>query len=265
MHRTLVCVIVAMAATISAHAGDTAGPNLDIAGIKVGMGVKEAMAALKAENPHFTLTMSSQPVEGFSEPLQPTAIARQQISPGNDGETITLALTTPPGREAVWGIKRDTTYRTQNQPSTENTLAALRAKYGPENIPPFDQRTQNLAWVFDEKGKPLPADQARQFWMSCCTILQNHFTGEVPLLNDLATGRYGPPECSSIILITANVQSGQVTPGSPFVVNNLSVAINHGPMYRTAVEATREVAQRAVRSRENKATEDANKVGVPKL
>jgi hypothetical protein len=254
-----------MAATISAHAQNSTGPNLDIAGIKVGMGVKEAGAALKAENPHFTITMGSQAVEGFSEPLQPTAIARQQISPDNDGEIITLALTTPPGREAVWGIKRDTTYRAKNQPSTENTLAALRAKYGPENIPPFDQRTQNLAWVFDDKGKLLPADQARQLWMSCSTILQNHFAGEVPLVNDLATGRYGPPECSSIILITANVQSGQITPGSPFVVNNLSVAINHAPMYWTAIEATRQTALRAVKSRENKATEDANKVGAPKL
>lgn len=265
MHRTLVCVIAVIAATISAHAQVTTGPNLDIAGIKVGMDVKEAMAALKAENPHFEIIMSSQPVEGFSEPLQPTAIARHPISSDNDGEIITLALTTLPGREAVWGIKRDTTYRTKNQPSTENTLAALRAKYGPENIPPLDGRTQNLAWVFDDKGKLLPADEARQYWMSCCTILQNHFAGEVPLLNDLATGKYGPPECSSIILITANVQSGQITPGSPMVVNNLSVAINHGPMYRTAIEATRETVVRAVKSRENKATEDANKVGAPKL
>jgi hypothetical protein len=265
MHRTLVCVIAALAATISAHAQNTIGPNLDIAGIKIGMGMKEALAALKAENPHFEIIMSSQPVEGFSEPLQPIAIARHQITPDNDGEIITLALTTPPGRAAVWGIKRDTTYRSRNQPSTENTLAALRAKYGPENIPPLDGRTQFMEWVFDDKGKLLPADQARQLWMSCSTVLQNHFAGEVPLLNDLHAGNYGPTECSSIILITANVQSGQLSPGSPMVVNNLSVAINNGAMYWAAIKATRETALGAAKSRENKATEDANKVGAPKL
>jgi hypothetical protein len=269
MHRTLVCVIAAMAATISAHAEDTTAPNLDIAGIKVGMGVNEAMAALKAENPHFYITTSSHQLEGFSEPLHPFASGQQMIGPNNDGEGMSLLFTMPPGREVVWGIKRDCNYRAENRPSTENTLAALRAKYGSENIPPgSDPRTQNLAWVFDDKGKLLPADKAKQVYMSCCGILQNHFgnTDDLSSFSDIQLGRYGPPECSSIILITASVQSTPVNPGSSqLVVYNLSVQINHGPMYGAAIEATREIALRAARSRENKDSEGANKVGAPKL
>ena len=39
MNRTLVCVIAAMAVTISALVEGADGPNLDVAGLKIGVGV----------------------------------------------------------------------------------------------------------------------------------------------------------------------------------------------------------------------------------
>ncbi len=267
MDRTLVCIIAALVATLSAHAEDTAGPNLDVAGIKIGMGVREAMAALKAENPHFRIDLSPHQLEGFPKPLHPFVSGEQMTSPTNDAESISLLFTMPPNKEAVWGIKRDCNYRAGHRPPTESTLAALRAKYGPENIPSTNPRTQILIWVFDDKGKLLPADEAKKVNISCATQLQNHFgNADMSSLNDIQLGKYGPPECSSIILISASVQSTDAAPGnSHLVVYNLSVQINHGPMYRAAIEATREIASGAAKARENKETQDANKVGAPKL
>lgn len=266
MNRALVCVIAVIAATISARAEDPAGPNLDIAGLKIGMGVHEAMATLKAENPHFNINLYPHQLEGFSAPLHPFVSGEQMIGPNNDGESIDLLFTMPPSKEVVWGIKRETNYRAGNRPSTENTLAALRAKYGPENIPATDQRTQILSWVYDDKGNLLPADKAKQLYMSCSSLLQSHFNNaDVSSLNDIQLGKYGPPECSSVILITANVLCTQLHSTDPSVVYSLSVEINDGPLYRAAIEATREIALRAAKARENKAAEDANKVAAPKL
>ncbi len=266
MSRIFVCVMAAMVATISVRAEDAGARNLDIAGIKVGMGVHEAMAALKAENPHFNINLYPHQLEGFSVPVHPFVSGEQIISPNNDGESVELLFTMPPSKEAVWGIKREMSYRAGNRPSTENTLAALRAKYGPENIPATDQRTQILSWVYDDKGNLLSADKAKQLYLSCSSLLQSHFgNADISSLNDIQTGKYGPPECSSVILITANVLSTQLHPSDPSVVYSLSVEINDGPRYRAAIEATREIASSAAKARENKAAEDANKVAPPKL
>ena len=54
MRRVTICIIAAIAATVSTFAEDS-GPNLDAAGLKIGMGVHDAMAALKGENPQFRI------------------------------------------------------------------------------------------------------------------------------------------------------------------------------------------------------------------
>ena len=48
-----------------------AGISLDVVGIKPGMTFKDAMLALKADNPRLTLTPSTRQYEGFTEALMP--------------------------------------------------------------------------------------------------------------------------------------------------------------------------------------------------
>ncbi len=267
MRPTLACFFAAITITVSIHAQDANGPNLDVAGIKIGMGAHEAMAALKAENPSFRIDLNPHQLEGFPQPLHPFVNGEQLIGQTNDGESISLLFTMPPNHEAVWGIDRECHYRAGHRPLTDTVLAALRAKYGQENIPASNPRTQILTWVFDEKGKLLSPVDAKKLNNSCATQLQNHFgNSDISSLNDIQTGKYGAPECSSIILITASVQSTDAAPGNPnLVVYNLSVEINHGPMYRAAIAATREVAMAAATARQQKQTEDAAKVAAPKL
>jgi hypothetical protein len=228
MKRVLFFTIAALVTTIGAHAQGAAGPNLDVAGIKIGMGVKDAMAALKAENPKFSIQIPNHQLEGFPMPLHPWVDCEQAIGPDNDGETITLLFTMPPSREVVWGIKRLTSYRAGHRPSTEATLAALRTKYGPESVPAADPRTKNLAWVFDDKGQLMPVDKAKQVLISCSTAMELHFGfNDLSSFNDIQTGKYGSPECGSDTIIQASVQSTQLSDGSNrMVVYNLMVEIN---------------------------------------
>ena len=234
------------------------------------MGVHEAMAALKAENPRFKINISAHRLEGFPNPLHPSVTADQFISPTNDGESMELLFTMPPNKEQVWGIKRQCSYLAQNRPGSETTLAALRKKYGPESIPAgADPMNQHLTWVYEADGKLLPADKAKSLLMSCATLIQNHFNaGDMSTLNELTTSVRLPPECGSIILMTADVQSTALdihNPNGRHVVVNLIVQVTHGPMYFKAIGPTREIAVNAAAARENKANEDVNKRGTPKL
>src|SRR5712691_1414891 len=56
--------------------GSASGISLDIVGIKLGMSVKDAMLALKADNPRLTLTPSTLTLEGFAEQLMPSVRGR---------------------------------------------------------------------------------------------------------------------------------------------------------------------------------------------
>ena len=113
----------------------------------------------------------------------------------------------------------------------------------------------------------MPPDKAKQVWLSCGSAMEIHFGNEdLSSFNDIQTGKYGPPECSSATIIQASVQDTQLTAGSSqMVVYNLMVEINSGPLYRTAIEATREVAANAEKARLNQESNDVNNVGVPKL
>jgi len=256
--------------SISAFGADATGPNLDIAGIKIGMGAKDGMAALKAVNPKANIILGTHKLQGFPSPVHPNAIADQTISGDNDGENIEVLFTMPPQHQLVWGITRTYSYIAKNRPSLENTLTALRAKYGPPSIPvdpdPRDT-TKTLTWVFDADGKLLPKEKAMPLYMTCGQKLQSHFGNEdMVSFNYIQSGGAAQAECNSIILITASVQAAGITPGSSqLVVYNLTVRMNDGRIYAKAIEATRAYALRAAKTAESKEIDEVNKRGAPKL
>ena len=59
-----VYLILTVAAVMIASASEAAGPNLDVAGVKIGMSMNDAIAALKADNPKFYINVVSHQWEG---------------------------------------------------------------------------------------------------------------------------------------------------------------------------------------------------------
>ena len=267
-HRAI-CLILMAAAIAVAPSSEAAGPNLDVAGVKIGMSMNDAVAALKADNPRFYINVVSHQWEGFSAPLHPFVLAQSTGDQPGDSENISLLLTMAPGPEQVWGIDRLCGYRAGNRPSAVNVVAALRKKYGPESVPPGPSlQTQNLAWVFDESGSTLPEDKARQALATCGTMLQTHFgnNDDPTSYREVQTGKYAPQDCGGIIVIKANVQSTLLNPGtSDYVAYSLDVQMTRYSMYRTAIEATRAVVGAAAQARDQGAAGDANQRGAPKL
>jgi hypothetical protein len=269
--RRAICLGLFLSAVVLAvsPASEAAGPNLDVAGLKIGMSMDNAISALKEDNPSFHISVVSHQWEGFSAPLHPFVAAQSTGNKPGDSENVSLLVTMAPGPAQVWGIDRLCGYRSDNRPSTVNVVAALRQKYGPESIPPgVSLQTQNLTWVFDGAGNLLPADKARQVLGSCGTMLQSHFgnTDDTTCYNDLQTGKFSPLDCAGFILIKANVQSTLLNPGtSNYVAYSTDVQMTRYSMYQAAIGPTRALVGAAAQARERAAAADANQRGAPKF
>jgi hypothetical protein len=267
MNRYKFCLIAAIAASVFVRAVDAAGPDLDIAGFKVGMSEADAMAAIKAHNPRLVMTQPSHQLEGFSVAVQPSASGMVLPTDSFDGEKIELLFTMPPGQQVLWGMRRTTSYAAPRRPSAEATVAALREKYGTENIPPDRPglQTVNMGWILDSNGNLLPQAEAKQAYMSCFTPLQRHFgNDDVASFNDIQVGmKKDALPSNSVSLITANVESTQR--GDIWVVVNLTVTMNAGPVYGPAIELTRAQVLQASKERQDKESNDIKNRGVPSL
>jgi hypothetical protein len=259
----------------AARAQSAGGINLDVVGIRLGMTVKDAMLALKADNPRMTLSPATLELEGFTGPLLFSVAGTEAPTPGGPynlplraGENVEILFTVPPNREVVWAVRRTYFFAGAERPSLQNTLDALHRKYGPETVPADpDPRnsTKGIIWVYDGQGKPMgPAGQ--QIYKTCGTF-GNHFgSGGLAARNDIETGgQPRPAECKSYIVLSASVQSGIDPASSQYVVNNMGAVLADGGRYRTAIDATRSVVVNAAKAREKKQTDEVNKRGVPKL
>ena len=194
--------------------------NLDVVGIKIGMTIKDAMLALKADNPNLTLNPTTKQLEGFTQDLMPDVYAVGTLTTGKDYETVELLFTMAPSKELLWGVKRLYTYADQNKPTADNTIAALRKKYGPENVPYVPdprQQLKVLGWVYDAQGKLMAAEPARRLYGVCFAAAGNYFgNGDAATFNEIQTGRLtGQAECNSIIMAAAMITTAPLAPGRP--------------------------------------------------
>src|SRR5665213_4632954 len=76
---------------------------MDVVGIKLGMSMADAVAAIEADNPKLSVQTQTMVLEGFEQPFATAIVASQPTESGKDGEEITLLLTTPPSHQVVWG------------------------------------------------------------------------------------------------------------------------------------------------------------------
>lgn len=269
LFRLHVAVILAVSAIASGSIPASAqapAPNLDVTGIKLGMPVKAAVATMKANNPRLNIQQQTLQLEGFDQVVATSIEARVSSEAGKDSESFSLGITMPPSPQVVWGVSRTYSYAMQNMPSLDNTIAALRKKYGPESIPPDrDPRaaTKSMVWVLDPQGRPLPPGPAHSLYLACSAPLSNAFSS-TGIVNELHGVRV-PAECDSVVIVTASLQSSaSAVPGS-VVVGNLIVQVANGPAFRASMEATRKIVLAAASAREQKQKDEINKRGAPKI
>jgi hypothetical protein len=151
-------------AIIAAKAG-----FLDVVGIKLGMPVKEATDALKAQNAGFkTDPITLREYEALpGVVMTPVLHAPNPAGPNaTSGDDFNLLITYAPNEAFVWGIVRNMGFGTNaTRPPVDNTLAGLRQKYGPESTrQPGGDR---LIWIYDAQGQQMMGPKALEIYNQC--------------------------------------------------------------------------------------------------
>lgn len=151
-------------AIIAAKAG-----FLDVVGIKLGMSVKEATDALKAQNAGFKpspITLREyEALPGVV--MTPVLHAPNPAGPNaTSGDDFNLLTTYAPNEAFVWGVVRNMGFGTNaTRPPVDNTLAGLRQKYGPESTrQPGGDR---LIWIYDAQGQQVMGQKALEIYTQC--------------------------------------------------------------------------------------------------
>jgi len=136
---------------------------VDIVGVKLGMTLEQAVAALKAANPKFVIDIhNAELTAGGKLTRRPRVIlahlpagGRNPALWGNlDGshEAIGVQLTSPPGPMVVEVVMRFVGFPNSAPVAASTLVEAHRTKYGQESL---DESGQALGWIFDLTGKAL--------------------------------------------------------------------------------------------------------------
>jgi len=166
MPNRIVRLLTLGAAIVTAWSGyGEAGGLPDILGIQLGMPAREAHAKLQAALPKNKVQVQSTNVPTIDKPVITSfsSTPAEQISMGMEGDQITVDVTLPPNKQAVWRVDRQHYFPGKGIPKT-TLLASLREKYGKETLTNVnmgkpaadDGKIQNLLWLLDEQGRPAP-------------------------------------------------------------------------------------------------------------
>jgi len=137
----------------------------DILGVQLGMPARDAHAKLQAALPKNKIQVMSDTLPTIDQPVIKSfsSAPAGQIMMGSEGDQVTVDVTLPPNKQAVWRVVRQHYFANKGILKT-TLLASLREKYGKETRTNFsekqpatdDSQIHHLLWLFDEQGRPAP-------------------------------------------------------------------------------------------------------------
>ena len=152
---------IAMLVGLAGHAAAEGFP--DILGIQLGMPAREAHAKLQGQLPKNNLQVSSTNLPTIEKPVITSfqSAPKQTIMMGEEADVVTVDVTLPPNKQAVWRVAREHFFPDKGIPR-KTLLDSLREKYGKESraIAPGGKATTDeskimgLLWLMDEQGRP---------------------------------------------------------------------------------------------------------------
>jgi hypothetical protein len=164
MYRVSPSVIGGIAMVV-ALAGQAAAEGLpDILGIQLGMPAREAHAKLQTQIPKNQINVTTTNLPTIEKPVIASfqSLPKQTIMMGDEADTVTVDVTLPPNKQAVWRVFRDHSFPDKGIPK-KTLLAALREKYGKESraiaangkeATTDESQIVGLLWLMDEQGRP---------------------------------------------------------------------------------------------------------------
>lgn len=227
----------------------------DVAGIKLGMPIKEAMQALGAHNPNLKVVPDSLQYPGLPHVLT------YGINAVGGGEGFYFLVTMPPNKEVVSKVTWVVHFGPDKIPRQDVVVASLAQKYGPiswDTLPAsLTLGSRELFWVDDAEGKRVRGDaftkcrgQSTFFMNGAAAGSRTQFDPTnvrlPPLLAKLRidqgytnqSDRLGE-ECGQYTMVRARLFKTRVMGVSvPNLVEYVVVMIASGPLDRKATNAT---------------------------
>jgi hypothetical protein len=242
-----------------------ATPTFTVAGIRLGMSVKDAMAALKAHNKLLTVTPQPATFELIpNQQLLPKVEANEPITGTTPHEQVSVYFTMAPNAPVVDGITRDYSYPEGTQPSWQKTLEAIKATYGDPSIPLKNLAQPEFQWFYDASGKQLSDSQVANAPRYCNEQVIDQAAGIVEhgyqtrvVDEDLHTGEV----CGKYTVLIMRFQVAN-RPSGEKVVTYMSTSAIAGPLYRSAAQATHAqyLAAQQAKDKQDKHSTDKNQV-----
>lgn len=238
--------------------------KLDVDGVQIGMKPEEASAILLRRTPSF---IEQKTTYAFTD-LPNTALTSSIHfrAAGITNENIILGLTLQPMQPEVLSIFRVSNYEIDHQPTGENTIAALRTKYGPESIREDNpaMETMGLTWVFDGEGNLLSKAGADKMRTVCGGVFREPTAGWV---NNDGVAPHWRENCGPytimIAALTLNPPGMQSSNGQslpPGLLSQLKQVVVSYPLFSKTLAETRQMvlAAKDANVQKNKKAADKN-------
>lgn len=286
----------AQAAHEAAAASAATAAKYDILGMKVGMTVPEALAALKAHSPNFRLKPESIRYDIVPNPMTYGIWATSpNIYNGDnpvydkvykgvsterlpaDSEQFYFLLAMPPARPSVTKITRFIRWSLNTAPHQDTLASDLIKKYGTPSSDTGAERfnsygARDLLWVEDSRGNRKGGPDAAaclggdritfRFPAPSGGIVGVNLSPDPTNLKSSLENpqlRTNAEPCAQLTIIQAGFFDTRSLryPPPPNVVGGLAVMIASGPMDRSATEATRTYLMQAAKDRDSRLSKAA--------
>lgn len=246
----------------------------DIAGMKLGMPLKEAMQALKAHNPKLQMQKNTIKYDVLGGEL---LYGLTFMSPE---ERFVYRLTMPPNPIVVSKLSRMLIFTKETAPTQQTLVEDLIKKYGPPSSDTGasqlnDANQRILVWFDDEKG-----NRMKEFDPICLSNASfssgNGSQGVDPVpMQAMEAGMRvegqfsigGLSVCQNYRMVQAGLRrccQSQNILGAPDLVGGLTVTMGDGPLDQVSTGATHELLVNAVKTKDAKEKAGAQK-NRPKL
>lgn len=245
----------------------------DVLGIQLGMPAREAHAKLQAQLPKYKIQVQSTTLPTIDKPVIVSFLSApaETIMMGMEADQVTVDVTLPPNKQAVWRINRVHCFPSNGIPKT-TLVASLREKYGKETRATAiigDKKTTDdsqigaLLWLMDEQGHPVsppPFHGMVDPIASCPRRLPAPQIVEAPLPN------YGNKDLEwCLSSYTAINVEFQQSPNMPELCTQMYVMVVNLPFAARAGEVTKKWKQDIAEGKYKQDLEKAKQQEKPKL
>jgi hypothetical protein len=263
-------------AIVVALAGQSVAEGLpDILGIQLGMPAREAHAKLQAQIPKNPIQVTTTNLPTIEKPVIASfqSLPKQALAMGDEGDHVTVDVTLPPNKQAVWRVSRQHSFPDKGIPK-KTLLASLREKYGKESraiasngkeATTDESQIVGLLWLMDEQGRPVtrpPLVGMTDPLSSCQASAEGNgaMLVESPTPTTFASADY--KWCLSNYTAVNAVLMAQYLPE---LYSNMMISVVSLPYARRAGEATMKWKQDIAEGKHKQELEKAKQQEKPKL